>query len=353
MEAKAADVEAKVAAVLAEGETVDAELAKAMGTAASVGDPGAQLVKDWKQGGDGKDGPSIDGKARVNGPAEQTHDDLGATIPGTGIRLGGDGVSEPGKPGSNYPRIHVPAHDGIPEFDGPNPLPVRRDANGNPLERPLPTGTAVGPDGKRYGFYSIVPYNNPDGTPNGSYSTNDTVVVDLDHPNQVLYTLHGVSQASGVFDPNSGRMVIVGNQGVGGPRTMWESAPVNQNSAWGNTLQQQGTFSGAMNGNRESQIVALPNNGGYMLVGAADGRPIEGAVASTPEGLLTAVPKELLGPIPDSSGKIGVPYGPTITGFSTDSHGHVVVDMRVSTFTNPKPLPYNPETYDTTFTVTP
>ena len=85
------------------------------------------LRGDWKQsGGDGKkDGPEIDGKAMVNGPAEQKHDDLGATIPGTGIRLGGDGVSEPGKSGSNYPRIHIPVHDGVPEFDGPNPLPVR------------------------------------------------------------------------------------------------------------------------------------------------------------------------------------------------------------------------------------
>lgn len=162
--------------------------------------------------------------------------------------------------------------------------------------RPLPTGTAIGPNGEHYGFYAKVPYSNPDGTKNEHYTSPDTVVVDLAHPDTPLYTLRGISQASGAYDAQSGRMIIMGND-ANGQRGLWQSAPVSQNPAWGKQpLESMGTFKGDMNGNRESQIQALPK-GGFMVLGAAEtvdpqGKtvtlPLQGAVASDARGLLTA-----------------------------------------------------------------
>jgi hypothetical protein len=277
-------------------------------------------------------GPSIDGPAtppKIEGQNTGKQDDLDVTIPGTGIALGGDGKD-------GYPHIHVP---GV--YDGRNPLPVPPDS------RPLPTGTAIGPNGQQLAFYAIVPYHNPDNSPNQSYTSPDTVVVDLAHPDTPLYTLRGISQASGAYDPKTGRMVILGNT-QNGQRALWQSTPVGQNSAWGNTLQQQGTFSGAMNGNRESQIVALPK-GGFMVVGAGETSghqtlPIQAVTAGTPQGLLTATPTTLV--TPQTLPQV---YGPTITGIQ-EINGKEVVSMRVSSYGDGH---YDPHTYTTTFTVTP
>ncbi|RAU98784.1 hypothetical protein DQP58_04865 [Mycobacterium colombiense] len=291
-------------------------------------------------------GPSIDGPAtppKMEGQNTWRQDDLDSSIPGTGIALGGDGAD-------GYPNIHLPPHGDFPGYDGDNPLRYPPD---NPLPipndvmRPLPTGTAVGPNGERYGFYAMVPYHNANGGKNENYTVPDTVVVNLDHPDQVLYTLHGISQASGAYDAKSGRMVILGNT-PDGQRAIWQSAPVGQNPAWGNSLQQQGTFSGAMNGNRESQIVALPK-GGLMVVGASESPahqtlPIQAVTASTPQGLLTAKPTALV----DPKSLPGV-YGPTITGIQ-EINGKEVISMRVSTFGEGR---YDPHTYTTTFSVTP
>lgn len=292
-------------------------------------------------------GPMIHGPATVHAPAEQKHDDLGVTIPGTGIRLGGNGVVADGR--SGYPQVHVPRI-----YDGDNPLSVRRDANGNPFERPIPTGTAIGQDGERYAFFTLVPYQNSGSTGDLGYPAPETVVVDLANVEQRLYALEGVSRASGVFDPQSGRMFIVGIAPEG-DRAMWRSEPVGKSHDWASLLPSQPykTFSGAMNGNRESQIVALPHGGGYLLVGATDAGPVAGVVARTPEALFDAVPQELVGPIRDSDNKRGWPYGPTITEFAENDDGQWVVHMRVSLCTNPNGMPYNPETYETTFTVTP
>ena len=280
----------------------------------------------------GPKGPSIDGPAtapKIEGQNTGKQDDLDTTIPGTGIALGGDGKD-------GYPHIHVP---GV--YDGQNPLPVPPDS------RPLPTGTAIGPNGEKLAFYAIVPYHNPDGSPNASYTSPDTVVVDLAHPDTPLYTLRGISQASGAYDAKSGRMVVLGNT-PDGQRALWQSDPVGQNSKWGNCLQQQGTFSGAMNGNRESQIVALPK-GGFMVVGAGETPnhqtlPIQAVAAGTPQGLLTAAPTALV--TPQTLPQV---YGPTITDIQEVS-GKEVVSMRVSTYGDGQ---YDPHTYTSTFTVTP
>jgi len=258
-------------------------------------------------------------------------DDLDLSIPGTGIALGGDSV-----PG--YPQIHLP---GV--YDGDNPLSVPKNT------RPVPTGTAIGPHGEQYAFYAILPY-----IPNFGYVSADTVVVDLAHPGTPLFTLHGISQASGAYDAKTGRMVILGNT-QDGHRALWQSAPVSQNAAWNNTLQPLGTFSGAMDGNRESQIVALPK-GGFLVVGAGDDRhdhhtlPIQAVTASTPQGLLTAAPTVLV--TPQTLPQV---YGPTITDIR-DINGKEVVTLRVGTYgiVGPPGIDhYDPHTYTTTFTITP
>lgn len=297
----------------------------------SLGPGGAPLNT-----GGGK-GPRIDGPATpplMEGVNSGQQDDLDVTIPGTGIALGGDGKD-------GYPHIHIP---GV--YDGKNPLPVPDGY------RPLPTGTATGPNGEHYGFYAIVPYQTPDGQPNQHYTAPDTVVVDLAHPDTPLYTLKGISQASGAYDPQSGRMVIMGND-ANGQRGLWQSTPVGQNPAWGKSpLESLGTFKGGMNGNRESQLVALPK-GGFMAVGAgetvnAQGRPVtlplQGAVASDARGLLTAPTTELV--TPQTLPQV---YGPSITGIQ-EIDGKEVVSMRVSTYGDGV---YDPHTYTTTFTVTP
>lgn len=99
----------------------------------------------------GGGGPKIDGPATrplLEGLNTKNQDDLDLSIPGTGIALGGDGA-----PGS--PNILIPPDGGAPGVNGPNPIP---HPDGT---RPLPTGTAVGPNGEHYGFYAFVPLKPP------------------------------------------------------------------------------------------------------------------------------------------------------------------------------------------------
>lgn len=90
---------------------------------------------------------------------------------------------------------------------------------------------------------------------------------------------------------------------------------------------------------------ALPGNKGFMMVGADAGKPIVGAVASTPEGLLNASSTPLVGQMPDTQW----PYGPTITDIREEG-GKQVISMRVSTYGL---TTCDPRTYMTTFSVTP
>lgn len=299
---------------------------------------GADLPADLPAGDDTTD-PQIDGDGNVDGIPEQTHDDLGASIPGTGIRLGGDGDPRDGH--SGYPQLHIPGG-----YDGDNPLPVRRDADGSPLERPLPTGTAIGPGGEQYGFFAMVPYDQH------GFTSPNTVVVDLANPGKVIGRLDGVSRASGAFDAATGRMVVVGNT-VAGQRAMWTSEPVAQQPDWIRSVNaaQPRAFTGAMNGDRENQLVPLPNGGGFLLAGATDGGPVQAVAAATPDGLFTARPRVVAGQIPDEAGP-GWPYGPTVTDLryrpeirQWESH------LRVSTWTGGA-ANYNPKTYDVTLTGT-
>lgn len=238
-------------------------------------------------------------------------DDLDTTIPGTGIALGGDGTS-------GYPRIRVP---GV--YEGPNPLPVPDDA------RPIPTGTGVGPKGARYGFYAVVPYASPE------FTSPDTVMVDLSEPAVPITTLSGIAQASATYDPNTGRMFVVGNTAAG--RALWMSG-WRCRRPWWNTLSKPAPFIGALNGDRESQIVAV-RGAGFLLVGAADYGPIVCAAASSAAGLRAARACVVIDHTGFPDGMY--PYGPTVLAAQSVG-GDVDVRIRVSTYGSGR---YDPRTY--------
>jgi hypothetical protein len=302
--------------------------------------------------------PTIDGPGSKPVPENQDGSpyDLGATIPGTGIVITGD-------PETGHPRLHIP---GQPDID--NPFPVDDGF------RALPTGTAVGPDGQQYAFYSVRPYG--PGTSPDNFIAPESRVQNLADPATDLGPLMGttigsdakvgISQASGVYDQASGTMVIVGNVGQDGQRAMWQSAPVTAGdppNAWMNSLHEVGTFDNLGAANRENQIVALPQ-GGYLMTSASDGGQVVGVTAGSPQGLLQAPSQELTGPgfIPSPGNQPAVPYGPSIVNVETLPNGQEQVTMRVSTWPTPQgwpvgenapPVPYHPRTYTTTFNINP
>ena len=302
--------------------------------------------------------PTIAGPGSPPMPEKQDGSpyDLGATIPGTGILITGD-------PESGHPRLHIP---GKPDID--NPFPVDDGF------RALPTGTAVGPGGQQYAFYSVRPYG--PGTSPDNYIAPESRVQNLADPTTDLGPLMGtmigsdtkvgISQASGVYDPASGTMVIVGNVGQDGHRALWQSAPVatgDPPNAWMNSLHEVGAFDNLGAANRENQIVSLPQ-GGYLLTSASDGGQIVGVTAGSPQGLLQAPSQDLTGPgfIPSPGNQPAVPYGPSVVNVETLPNGQEQVTMRVSTWPTPQgwpvgpdapPPPYHPRTYTTTFNINP
>ncbi|ORA76441.1 hypothetical protein BST28_20970 [Mycolicibacter kumamotonensis] len=302
--------------------------------------------------------PTIEGPGSEPVPENQDGSpyDLGATIPGTGIVITGD-------PETGHPRLHIP---GQPDID--NPFPVDDGF------RALPTGTAIGPDGQQYAFYSVRPYG--PGTSPDNFIAPESRVQNLADPATDLGPLMGttigsdakvgISQASGVFDAESGRMIIVGNIGQDGQRAMWQSDPVRAGdppNAWMNNLQQVGTFNNLGAADRENQIVSLPQ-GGYLLTSASNGGQIAGVTAGSPQGLLQAPSQDLTGPgfIPSPGNQPAVPYGPSIVNVETLPNGQEQVTMRVSTWPTPEgwpvgpdapPVPYHPRTYTTTFNINP
>ncbi len=307
--------------------------------------------------------PSPDPKI-VGGPTPLTPDgtqgDLNVTIPGTGIEISGDGRT-------NYPTLNGERNP--LEIPG-NPNPTPDNPNPDAPTRPLPTGTIVGPDGKQYALYSEVPYLGPDGQPNPEYATADTTVVDMNDPSKSIGVLPGISQASGVYDPKTNRMIVVGNTGPHpGDRTrmLYMSDPIDpaNPNGWMQTLKPQGEIQG-LPGDRENQIVAL-KGGGFMLVGSDNfdrnvpgDQPMSAVTASTPEGLLTAQATPLF---PPGQGWPGgaAPYGPTVVDTVYDPvTGQESVQLRVSTWEKPPgwvptpeqpSMPYNPKTYQTNITV--
>jgi hypothetical protein len=282
--------------------------------------------------------------------------DLGVTIPGTGILITGD-------PKTGRPQLHIPGT----KWNGDNPFPTLKD------ERPLPTGTAVGKDGHLYAFYSIKGYG-PGNEPK-DFIAPESHVQDLADPTHDLGPLQGISltgskvgisQASGVYDPKTNRMMIVGNIGPDGQRALWQSDPIKPTdspNAWMNNMHEVNAFNNLGPGNRENQITALPK-GGYLLTSASNGQQVVGVTAATPQGLLNAQSQPLTGPglITSPGNQPAFPYGPTVTNVDILPNGQEQVTMRVSTWPTPEgwptgdnapKVPYHPHTYTTTFDIDP
>jgi hypothetical protein len=313
----------------------------------AVAHPLQEFDMEGGKGGVPGAGPSPDPRI-VGGPTplrpDGTQGDLNVTIPGTGIEISGDGRT-------SYPTLNGER----------NPLEVPDGT------RPLPTGTIVGPDGKQYALYSEVPYV-VDDEPNPEYATADTTVVDMNDPSKSIGILPGISQASGVYDPKTNRMIIVGNTGPHpGDRTrmLYMSDPIDpaNPNAWMQTLKPQGEIRG-LPGDRENQLVTL-KGGGFMLVGSDNfdprvpgDQPMSAVTASTPEGLLTAQATPLFPPTQGNWPGGAAPYGPTVVDTVYDPvTGRETVQLRVSTWEDPPDWdklgekPYNPKTYQTDITV--
>ncbi|MGB3523877.1 MAG: hypothetical protein WBA50_20630 [Mycobacterium sp.] len=306
------------------------------GGAGGNGQPRVVLVDDVRRD------PTIQGPASTPEREQDGYDLQDQFQDGQGPIFGGD------------PRQFYP--DGRPA-DFPR-SPASQLAQGPDGTRPLPTGTALGTDGRRYAFFS-----NPDGSVQpgiSPWATNGTVwdFTDPNHPVRVG-DLPGIFQASGAYDAATNQMVIIGNASNTEndlTRGMWVSAPIDpaNPNGWVSTLHRVGDV--ALPGNRESQVVAL-QGGGFMLVGATESGPVSAIAAATPQGLAAASPVEIL-----TQRDLPSVYGPTATGLSFDpATGKEVVGLRVSTWTDmPRPPglpagqpfdPYNPMTYTTTVTV--
>ncbi|MCV7194113.1 hypothetical protein [Mycolicibacterium brumae] len=289
--------------------------------------PTIQLV-DNETPADGDQPPA---NPTVNGdgtkPTTETEGvDLDATIPGTGIKIGGDGKS------------HHPYLNGVL-----NPLDTDDGT------RPIPTGTAVGSDGKQYAFYSQPPYMvpGPDGklVKNNSFVTPNSAIVDLADPSKIIGHAP-VAQASGVYDPATNRMYVVGNpgDGHGRDREMWRSAPIDHNNPNGWASGPWERVPGAvLSGDRENQIIGL-KGGGYMLVGAENGGPVTAVAAATPQGLIGQTGGQVV-VTNDAAGLIGA-YGPTVvTDQFNPATGVDTITLRTSQYALPD-APVNPVTHE-------
>ncbi|MFV8054126.1 hypothetical protein [Mycobacterium sp. 48b] len=356
-----ADIRAQALVLAATDERVGSDLKKV-----------AASLREFNFEGQGPapDHPSNPGGPRIAGPAgplkyEQDKYDLQVAFPdGKGPTLGGD------------PQTHDANWDPVEE--------VARDPDSQKAKhvpddgtRPIPTGTAIGPNGERIAFFSypdgkvedgINPYSTPGEAWDFSNPDSPQPLGALSYPGPDGKQMP-IYQPTGAYDKTTGKMIVVGNvtnRDGKIERFMFESAPVQPGQKpadWMKTLQMSGKIEG-LPGARESQLVAL-KGGGFALVGSDNFNPttdpprqaVSAVTASTAEGLKSAVPTTILGPVPTvSGGDPAAPYGPTIVDTTYDPvTGQEIIDLRVSTWDGVNydgdPKPYNPQTYTTTVTV--
>ncbi|WP_134073769.1 hypothetical protein [Mycobacteroides salmoniphilum] len=274
---------------------------------------------------------------------ESVGDDLDSTIPNTNHNLGGDG------------KTHYPWYDGKQ-----NPLaPIPKDA------RPVPTGTALGPNGKEYGFYSIPQYHLPNGEDNLNYVTPNSAIVDLADPTKIVGR-SPLAQSSGAYDSASNTMLVAGNSGAedgDSARELWQSDPLDQLDPtkpydWIRTLHRIGSI---LPGDRESQLIALGpgGEGGFMFIGAGPGG-VQMVAAPDYRGLLdNFAGKTLVAQDANNVSGVDGVYGPTVTKLLFDTvtkTGSFV--LRSSQFWDPAKkfdkkgdLIYDPRTYTSDCTI--
>ncbi|KRQ19752.1 MULTISPECIES: hypothetical protein [Mycobacteroides] len=274
-------------------------------------------------------------------------DDLDDSIPGTGLNIGGD--PKPGTPGG-------------PKLNGTS----------NPLNsvvpkgtRPIPTGTALGPNGEHYAFYSQPKLPAP-GQVNDNYVTMPSQIVDLAH-NNVIIGQSPLAQTSGAYDPASHTMLLAGNTSAtpGDPaRALYQSDPIKPTDGPNDWIKSVHYVGPLLSGDRESQLIALGPEGknGFMFVSSSGTGPIEAIIASSVQELTTKTATRVLVPrdVNNINGLDG-PYGPTITSQSIDpATGNGTIGLKVSQYWDPafkaahpdvKELPYDPRVYSASCTV--
>ncbi|WP_100460811.1 hypothetical protein [Mycobacteroides abscessus] len=274
-------------------------------------------------------------------------DDLDDSIPGTGINIGGD--PKPGVPGG-------------PKLNG----------SSNPLNsvvpkgtRPIPTGTALGPHGEHYAFYSQPKLPAP-GQVNDNYVTMPSQIVDLAH-NNVIIGQSPLAQTSGAYDPASNTMLLAGNTSAtpGDPvRALYQSDPIKPTDGPNDWIKSMHYVGPLLSGDRESQLIALGPEGksGFMFVSSSGMGPIEAIIASSVQELTTKTITRVLVPrdVNNINGLDG-PYGPTITSQSIDpATGNGTIGLKVSQYWDPAfkaahpdvtDLPYDPRVYSASCTV--
>ena len=288
-----------------------------------------QLVDDQQQ--DPNAAPRINAPAGQPQHEQDQYDLLDQFQDGQGPTFGGD----PRKCTPDGLMVNIPRS------------PASERAPGPPGTRVLPTGTALGPNGHRYAFFSH-PNNAGPAAGDSPWVSNGSVwdFTGPAHPFKVG-DLPGIYQASGVYDSATTQMFIIGNgSGQEGDLTrgLWVSRPINPSNpnGWISNLQRVGDVS--LPGNRESQLVAL-QGGGFMFVGATDNGPVSAITAATPQGLINATPQTLI-----ETNTLPTVYGPTVTGLSLDpATGLETVNLRVSTWQNEHI--YDPNTWTTGVTV--
>lgn len=288
--------------------------------------------QDSKPSQDPQKAPRSDQKINCEAPKQTAvGDDLDSTIPNTGLNVGGDGINPAKKAPNGVDFQGVP-----PKLNGAaNPLNAQFLPQG---KRPLPTGTALGPKGQHYAFYSTPVINQPAETYN--YVTFPSQIVDLANPSKIIGASK-LAQSSGAYDPVSNTMLIAGNVTANvrdSTRALYQSAPIDpaNPNGWINTLKFVGNI---MPGDRESQLIALGPEGkdGFLFVGSSSDGLVQGVLASTPQELTQKLGGQaLLQNTPD-----GV-YGPTIPKQAIDSAGTGNLVLRVSQYWDPA-VPANPD----------
>jgi hypothetical protein len=357
------DIHAKAMQLAAADEQVGNALKATSGSLRDFGFTGQGPVPDSPNH---PGGPTIDGPA---GPLKYEQDKYDLQVgfaDGKGPTFGGDPQTD------DKDWKHV---DEVPR-DPDSQKAAHQPPDGT---RPIPTGTAIGPNGERDAFFSYPDGSKHDGINPYSTPAEAWDFSDPDHPKPLgplTYpgpdgTPQPIYQPSGAYDKSTGKMLVVGNTtNKDGKieRVLFESDPVKPGDPpgqWVHSLHSSGTIQG-MPGARENQLVAL-QGGGFALVGSdntdvADPsrHAVTAVTASSAEGLKSAVPTTIVQGAPSGHGTVS-PYGPSVVGTTYDPvTGKEVVDIRVSTWDGvnkiqPDPknpvYPYDPRTYTTTFTV--
>lgn len=261
---KIADLEARIADAVAEGEGIDADLAKAIAKATGMPEPSTTATSLPELLGVPTDGPLAPGQVRNHGPVAGTGADPG--IPGIKAADLGEVITLPnGKQvaifGDSYAEPHV-AGAGNPHYPSVA-VPVTFDKNGNPhFGLPL-TGTNLnsGLPNESPGPHTLFPL--PPGAiaagannalPAGSITTRD---------GKTYMMIVGTNTNEGLNPKGGSWLVEVNNDPAGG----WKPVPNSWNE-WVPSRDQAGNITGTSTASAPTQISGYQGSDGKVYIAA-------------------------------------------------------------------------------------